>query len=123
MNKIWIDEFWIIPAVIVTVFATTGVVMCLFTVILSRKYKKENEKDEFWKDSNRCISVVSKCANCEYRNVCSNKEQFNEYKDMIELFEKHLRENYEIRDDFVSGVVCKHYRMDLIAEMNNNKKG
>ena len=123
MNEIWIDEIWVIPIVVITIVATTGIVMCLFTVIFSYNYKKKKYSEEFWKDSDRNISVLSKCANCEYRNVCTRKEQFDEYKDVIELFEKSLRTNYEMSDDFVSGVVCKHYRKDLLAEFNNNKKG
>lgn len=123
MNEIWIDEIWVIPIVIITIVATTGIVMCLFTVISSLKYKKKKGSEEFWKDLDRSISVLSKCANCEHRNICIRKEQFDEYKNMIELYEQHLREKYWISDDFVFGVVCKHYRMDLLAELNNNKKG
>lgn len=123
MNEIWIDEIWVIPIVVITIVATTGITMCLFVFISSHNYKKKKDYKEFWKDTDRNISVLSKCANCEYRNVCTRKEQFDEYKDIIELFEKSLRTNYEMSDDFVSGVVCKHYRKDLLAELNNNKKG
>ena len=115
VNEIWIHESWIIPIVVITIFATTGGVMCLFTVIFSRKYKKKKDSNEFWKDSNRCISVLSRCKRCKHRNVCLHKERFNEYKDMIEIFEKHLKENYEVDDNFVSGVVCKDYDVDLLA--------